>query len=60
MQTSSQYAESEWYEQLGGSDNPIADSILDRIIHNAYKIDIRPIDPYKDISMREVYGLKQK
>ena len=56
----SQYAESEWYEQLGGSDNPIADSILDRIIHNAYKIDIRPIDPDKDISMREVYGLKHR
>ena len=56
----SQYDESEWYEQLGGSDNPIADSILDRIIHNAYKIDIRPIDPDKDISMREVYGLKHR
>ena len=56
----SQYDESEWYEQLGGSDNPIADSILDRIIHNAYKIDIRPIDPDKDVSMREVYGLKHR
>lgn len=56
----SQYDENEWYEQLGGSDNPIADSILDRIIHNAYKIDIRPIDPDKDISMREVYGLKHR
>ena len=33
---------------------------LDRIIHNAYTIDIRSSDPHKDISMREIYGLDKK
>lgn len=33
------------------------DAILDRIMHDAYKINIENIDPSKDISMREVYGL---
>lgn len=49
----SQYPSSEWYDQLGGTANPLTDSILDRIIHNAYTIDIRGSDPNKDISMRE-------
>ena len=53
----SQYPQSEWYDQFGGADSPLADAILDRIVHDAYKIHIEAIDPSKDISMREVYGL---
>lgn len=54
----SQYDDSEWYEQLGGDDNPLAEAILDRIVHDAYRISIRSSTPGKSISMREVYGLK--
>jgi DNA replication protein DnaC len=53
----SQYRADGWYEQLGGNDGPLADAILDRIVHDAYKINIESIDPSRDISMREVYGL---
>jgi len=53
----SQYRVEGWYEQLGGQDSPLADDILDRIVHDSYRIDIENIDPSKDISMREVYGL---
>lgn len=53
----SQYRAEGWYEQLGGSNSPLADAILDRIVHDAYKINIESIDPSKDVSMREVYGL---
>ena len=53
----SQYRPNGWYEQLTGDDGPLADAILDRIMHDAYKINIENIDPSKDISMREVYGL---
>lgn len=53
----SQYKQEGWYQQLGGEDAPLTDEILDRIVHDAYKIDIEPIDPSKDISMREIYGL---
>lgn len=53
----SQYRIEGWYEQLGGADGPLADAILDRIVHDAYKINIESIDPTKDISMRQVYGL---
>jgi len=35
----------------------LADAILDRIVHDAYKINIESLDPSKDISMREIYGL---
>lgn len=56
----SQYRAEGWYEQLGGNDGPLADAILDRIVHDAYKINIESIDPTKDISMREVYGLDKK
>lgn len=52
-----QYRAEGWYEQLGGVDEPLADAILDRILHDSYKINIEPLDPSKDISMREVYGL---
>ncbi len=53
----SQYKKEGWYEQLGGDDSPLADAILDRIVHDGYIIDIVPIDPSKDLSMREVYGI---
>lgn len=57
---SSQYHPDDWYDQLGGEDSPLADAILDRIVHDSYKINIVPIDPSKDISMRELYGLKKE
>ena len=53
----SQYDSSGWYEQLGGDDSPLAEAILDRIKHDAYKINIIPTDPDSYRSMREVYGL---
>ena len=46
-----------WYERLGGDDNPLADAIMDRIVYDSYKINIESIDPSKDLSMREVYGI---
>ncbi len=55
----SQFREEGWYERLGGVDNPLADAIMDRVVYDAYKINIESIDPSKDISMREVYGLDQ-
>ena len=53
----SQYPDSGWYDQLGGDDSPLAEAILDRIKHDAYKINIIPADPANYRSMREVYGL---
>ncbi|PLX66680.1 MAG: AAA family ATPase [Denitrovibrio sp.] len=53
----SQYLPEDWYEQLGGGEGPLADAILDRVIHDAYKINIVSVDQSRDISMREVYGL---
>jgi len=35
----------------------LADAILDRVVHDGYKINIESIDPSRDISMREVFGL---
>jgi DNA replication protein DnaC len=55
-----QYRKEGWYEQLDGDDDPLADAILDRIIHDSYEINIESRDPSKDISMREVYGLKKQ
>ena len=55
----SQYRDEGWYNQLGGDDSPIADAIMDRIQHDSYKINIVSVDPAKDISMREVYGLEK-
>lgn len=55
----SQYDQSGWYDQLGGDDSPLAEAILDRIKHDAYKINIVPTDPTSYRSMREVYGLDQ-
>ena len=53
----SQYDPSGWYDQIGGDDSPLAEAILDRIKHDAYKINIIPTDPTNYKSMREVYGL---
>ena len=53
----SQYHDSGWYDQLGDDDSPLAEAILDRIKHDAYKINIVPTDPANYQSMREVYGL---
>lgn len=53
----SQFEWTGWYDQLGGESSPLAEAILDRIKHNAYKINIVPIDPDKACSMREIYGL---
>ena len=53
----SQFRESEWYQQIGNGESTLADAIMDRISYDSYKIDIESIDPTKDISMREVYGL---
>lgn len=55
----SQFREEGWYERLGGDDNPLADAIMDRIVYDAYKINIESIDPSKDLSMRKIYGLNQ-
>lgn len=53
----SQFREEGWYDRLGANDSPLADSIMDRIKHTAYQINIVSKDPAKDISMRELYGL---
>lgn len=53
----SQYESTGWFDQLGGEDSPLAEAILDRIKHDAYKINIVPTDPVNYRSMREVYGL---
>lgn len=53
----SQYEDTGWYDQLGGDDSPLAEAILDRIKYDAYKINIVPVNPANNRSMREVYGL---
>ena len=53
----SQFRESEWYQQICSGESTLADAIMDRITYDSYKIDIESIDPTKDLSMREVYGL---
>ena len=53
----SQFLEEGWYSRLGGADNPLADSIMDRISYNSYKINIQSTDPKHDVSMRKIYGL---
>jgi DNA replication protein DnaC len=56
----SQFRGEGWYERLGGDDNPLADAIMDRIVYDAYKINIECVDPSKDLSMREIYGLEKE
>lgn len=56
----SQYDDREWFDQLGGENSPLAESILDRIVHDAYRVKLEAIDPEQDISMREIYGLKDE
>lgn len=53
----SQYDCNGWFDQLGGDDSPLAEAILDRIKHDAHKINIIQTDPANYRSMREVYGL---
>lgn len=53
----SQYRPEGWYEQLGGDASPLADAILDRIMHDSYRINIESADPSRDVSMREIYGM---
>ena len=53
----SQFRESEWYQQICDGESTLADAIMDRISYDSYKIDIENVDPSKDLSMREVYGL---
>lgn len=53
----SQYDSDGWYEQLGGADGPLTEAVLDRIKHDSYVINIVPVDPANNRSMREVYGL---
>lgn len=53
----SQFRESEWYQQICSGESTLADAIMDRISYDSYKINIESIDPSKDLSLREVYGL---
>ncbi len=53
----SQFRDSEWYQQIWSGESTLADAIMDRISYDSYKIDIESIDPTKDLSLREVYGL---
>ncbi|WP_363316707.1 ATP-binding protein [uncultured Dysosmobacter sp.] len=53
----SQYHDNGWYNQIDGDNSPLAEALLDRIKHDAYKIHIIPADPANYRSMREVYGL---
>ena len=39
----SPFREEGWYKRLGGDDNPLADAIMDRIVYDAYKINIESI-----------------
>ena len=49
----SQYVSNGLYEQLGGDNGPLSKAILDRIKHDAYKINIIPPDPANYKSMRK-------
>lgn len=55
----SQYRKEEWYEQMG-KDSTLTDAILDRIVYDAYNINIVSKDPRNEISMRDLYGLDKK
>ena len=49
--------EGELYQQICSGESTLADAIMGRISYDSYKINIESIDPAKDLSMREVYGL---
>jgi len=51
----SQFSPAGWHGKIGEA--TIADAILDRIVHDSYIIEIHN-DSSKDLSMREVYGIK--
>jgi len=51
----SQFAPAGWYKKF--TEAPIADAMLDRIVHDSYTIEIQYIDKEHDKSMREVYGI---
>ena len=53
----SQCREGELYQQICSGESTLADAIMGRISYDSYKINIESIDPAKDLSMREVYGL---
>lgn len=53
----SQFQPAGWHKKIG--EETIADAILDRIVHDSYKIEIHS-SSNDDKSMREVYGLKDK
>ena len=48
MELCSKYRSDGWYEQLGGDAGPLADAI-DRIVYDAYIINIESLDPTKDM-----------
>ncbi len=50
----SQFAPAGWHSKIGEA--TLADAILDRIVHDSYTIEIH--NDEKDMSMREVYGMK--
>lgn len=50
----SQFAPAGWHNKIGEA--TLADAILDRIVHDSYTIEIH--NDGKDMSMREVYGMK--
>lgn len=56
----SQFLDGGWYGRLGSADNPLADSLMDRIKYDAYRINIQAVDEKHDKSMREIYGLKSE
>ena len=43
-----------------GKDSTLTDAILDRIVYDAYNINIVSKDPRNEISMRDLYGLDKK
>jgi len=51
---SSQFSPVGWHGKIGEA--PLADAILDRIVHDSYTIEIH--GDGKECSMREVYGIK--
>lgn len=53
----SQYRFEGWYEKLSATHQTLTEAIMDRVAYDSYKISIESLDPEKDISMREVYGL---